>query len=138
MFERIKSLFAAKPPVEFRHPEFGVLTLDSGLWSGEAQRGGRSVRFCVGGTDTGPDAGLLDRLRDVLGRFGELERTALEFICAQVPTAELAQFTFDSLDFLWEDKPDDFVYAFTLDSDVDGIWRVVFEGGRPKSLGRED
>ena len=138
MFEYIKSLFAKKPPVEFRHPEFGVLTHDSGVWSGKTQRDGRAIRFCVGGTDTAPNAGLLARMSAVIGGFAELERTALEFICSQEPTAKASAFTFYSLDFLWEDKRDDFVFEFTLDGDIDGIWRVEFENGQPKSLGRDD
>lgn len=81
---------------------------------------------------------MLNRLHDALDRFSEFERTALEFICAQEPAAKPGEFTFYSLDFLWETKPDDFVFEFTLEGDVDGIWRVEFESGRPKSLGRDD
>lgn len=138
MFQRLKSLFAAKPPVEFRHPEFGVLRLNSGLWSGEAQRDGRSIRFCVGGTDTAPDAGLLDRVRELLGRFRDVERTALDFLRAQEASVCDGEFEFYSLDFLWEDKPHLYTLEFTLAGDGDGLWRVEFESGQPKYVGRDD
>jgi hypothetical protein len=138
MFRRLKSLFAAKPLVEFRHPEFGVLTLDSGLWSGEAQRNGRSIRFCIGGTDTAPDAGLLDRVRELVGRFPEVERSALDFLRDQEESVRQGAFEFYSLDFLWEDKPHLYTLEFTLAGDDDGIWRVEHESGHPRFVGRDD
>jgi hypothetical protein len=138
MFQRLKLLFAAKPAVEFRHPEFGVLTLDSGLWSGEAQRDSRSIRFCIGGTDTAPDTGLLDRVRELVGRFPEVERTALDFLRAQDARVREGEFEFYSLDFLLEDKPHLYTLEFTLAGDDDGIWRVEFESGQPKYVGRDD
>lgn len=138
MFQRLKALFAAKPAVEFRHPEFGILTLDSGLWSGEAPRGGRSIRFCVGGTDTTPDSGLLERVRELVGRFPEVERSAIDFLRAQEPSARQDGFEFYSLDFLWEDKPHLYTLEFTLAGDADGIWRVEFESGQPNYVGRDD
>ncbi|HSY17339.1 MAG TPA: hypothetical protein VK815_03355 [Candidatus Acidoferrales bacterium] len=138
MFERFKSLFAAKPPVEYVHPEFGVLVLDSELWSGKVHRDGRDIRFYVGGTATTPDDELLDRFRDLLGRFAEVERKALDFIRTKEPTVRLGDFTFYSLDFLWEDKPDIFAMEFERAGDDDGIWRVEFERGEPKFVGRDD
>jgi len=56
-------------------------------------------------------------------RFPEVERAALDFIRAQSP-AVTGEFTFYSLDFLWEDKPHMFAMEFTLAGDDDGIWRV--------------
>ena len=138
MFQRLKSLFVAKPPLEFRHPEFGVLTLDSGLWSGEAQRGGRRIRFCIAGTDTAPDAGLLDRVCEFLGGLAEVERTALDFLRAPEASLRQREFEFYSLDFLWEDKPHLYALEFMLAGDDDGVWRVEFESGQPKFVGRDD
>lgn len=138
MFQRLKSFFAAKPPVEFQHPEFGVLTLDSGLWSGEVQRDGKGVRFHIGGTDTAPDAGLLDRVRELLGRFPEVQRSALDFLRVQEASVRQGEFEFYSLDFLWEDEPHLYSLEFTLAGDDDGIWRVEFENGEPKYVGRDD
>jgi hypothetical protein len=132
MFHRLKSLFAAKPPVEFRHSEFGVLTFESGLWSGETQRDGRNIRFCIGGTDIAPNAGLLDRVRELVGRFPGIERTALDFLCAQDKGVRRGDFDFYSLDLLWENKPQLYTLEFSLAGDDDGIWRVEFENEQPK------
>src|SRR5262245_59209246 len=92
MFQRLKSLFAAKPPVRFQHPEFGVLTLDSGLWSGQVQRDGRTIRFCVAGTETAPDEGLLRCARELVARFTDLERCALDFLRSQEPSVGQGEF----------------------------------------------
>lgn len=138
MFERFKSWFAAKPPAVVVHPDFGTLTCDLGIWIGERQQAGRTIRFCVGGTETEPDAGLLRHLHQALERFEELERSALDFLCRLDPNLQPGEFQFYSLDFLWESKPDDFAFEFTLDGDPDGIWRVEFERGVPRSTGRDD
>jgi hypothetical protein len=138
MFQRLKSLFAAKSPIEFRDPEFGVLTLDSGLWIGQMHRGDRTLRFCIGGTETQPNAGLLAGMRELVERFPEVERTALDFLCTQEDGVRHDEFEFYSLDFLWEDQPHCFALEFTLTGDDDGIWRVEHEDGRPKFVGRDD
>jgi len=131
-------MFTAKSPVEFVHPEFGVLSLDSGLWSGKVQRDGRDIRFCIAGTSTAPDDGLLGQLRDLLGRFAEVERAAMDFLRMQAPALRSREFTFYSIDFLWEEKPDAFAMEFRLAGDEYGIWRVEFDRGQPKSVGRDD
>ena len=138
MFERIKSWFRAKPPIAIQHSDFGTLTLEAGLWSGEIQRDGRTIRFFIGGTDNGPDAELIRRLRDILGKFGEIERAGLEFIRAHEPGLGDGEFTFYAVDLLWEDRPEDFALEFEAAGDIDGVWRVEFEDGRPKSVGRDD
>ncbi len=155
MLEFFKSLFAAKPPVTLLDPRLGLLTCERGseIWSGEARSAGRLIRFFVAGDDSGPDARLLGSLNDTLGRFVDVERDALDFLVASADASEQAssrlfgderpsigrhEFAFYAVDFLWEHKPLDFVMEFTLEGDVDGIWRVEFENGSPKSLGRDD
>jgi hypothetical protein len=138
MFERLKSLFAAKPPAEFQHPEFGKLVNDAGVWSGQARQRDRVVRFYVGGTDTVPDAELINRVRAFVGRLDEVESKALDFIRKESPELSVGKFSLYSLDFLWEDKPDVYALEFSLDGDDDGIWRVEFEGEQPKFVGRDD
>jgi hypothetical protein len=137
MFQRLKRLFAPKPPPEFRHPEFGVMRFDCDLWSGEAQREGRSIPFVIAGTRTEPDSGLLERVRELVERFPEVERGALEFLRAQDESVAEGEFEFFALDLLWEDKPQDYTLEFTLAGDTDGIW-VEYENGVPKSIGRDD
>ena len=85
-----------------------------------------------------PDLGLINRARSVMSKFAELERHALEFICSEEAGTKPDDFTIYSLDWLWEDKPDDFVFEFEMKGDIDGIWRVEFEKGLPTSLGRDD
>jgi hypothetical protein len=92
----------------------------------------------IAGSESGPDPTLIERLRDAIVNLSELERAALELIRSQEPEVRQGEFTFDSLDFLWVKKPDVFVLEFSLVGDDDGIWRVEFEEGRPKSVGRDD
>ena len=138
MFKSIKSWFGKKPSAQFQHPEFGLLTNDGGIWSGETQIGGRRIQFHISGSDTAPDLGLINSARSIMSKFAELERSALEFICSEEAGAKPDDFTIYSLDWLWEDKLDDFVFEFEMKGDIDGIWRVEFEKGLPKSLGRDD
>ncbi len=129
---------ARRPTRQLQHPEFGTLTFESDLWTGQTQRDGRPIRFCVAGSESSPDASLIERLRAAIGRLPEFERAALEFIQTNEPKVRPGDFTFDSLDFLWEQKPDDFAMEFSLAGDEGGIWRVEFESGSPKSVGRDD
>jgi len=50
----------------------------------------------------------------------------------------MEKFTFCALDLLWEDQPDDFAMEFELAGDTDGVWRVEFQNGQPKFVGRDD
>jgi hypothetical protein len=138
MFKRLKSLFAAKPPVLYQDTEFGVLTLESGVWGGQATHQGRSIRFYVGGTQVSPDEGLLNRVRALISRFAEVERSAIDFLLAQDERVQRGEFEFYSLDFLWEDKPHLYALEFTLTGDEYGIWRVEFDNDQPKFVGRDD
>ena len=140
MFEYLKSLFEpkSKRPGKFSHPALGVITFESGIWCGETLRDGRRLRFYVGGSVTAPDSGLLDCVERLFERFPEVERTAIEFIRAAEDETRLSKFTFDSLNFLWEDKSQFYALEFTLSGDDFGIWRVEFEGDQPKSVGRDD
>jgi hypothetical protein len=122
---------------QFRHPDFGTLTFEQGLWHGQIQRDARAINFKVAGIKSSPDATLIERLHAAILNLPELERRALEFTRSQEPEVRPGEFTFKSLDFLWGDKPDVFALEFSL-TDDDGIWRVEFEAGRPKSVGRDD
>ena len=138
MLKWIQSLFSAKPLPVFHHGELGVLTLDSGLWSGTVRRAGREIAVHIAGTEMAPDNGLLVHASNVLARFTQVESEAVAFIRDQEAGLSPTDLTIYSLDFLWEAKPDDFVLEFTLQGDLDGVWRVEFEAGCPKSLGRDD
>lgn len=153
MLEFFKSLFAAKPPVTLLDSRFGLLTWERGIWSGEAHSAGRSIQFFVAGDQAAPDATLLASLNDTLDRFNDIQCDALDFLVTSANAADQSssrffwderpsvgrhEFAFYAVDFLWEHKPNDFALEFTLEGDVDGIWRVEFENGRPKSLGRDD
>ncbi len=87
----------------------------------------------MSGTDTTPDAALLDGVRYVLGGADDVEQKAVGFLRAQNPSVQQGDFRFQGVDFPWEDKPDLYVMEFTLTGD-DTIWRVDVEGGEPKSV----
>lgn len=139
VFSIIRDARRAKqnPPLHMQHPELGTLTFESDLWSGQMERDGKPIHFYIAGTESQPDGKLVDQLRAAISKLPELERAALEFIHAKEPDA-LGDFTFESLDFLWEQKPENFAMEFALAGDDDGIWRVEFESGHPKSVGRDD
>ena len=77
-------------------------------------------------------------MREVVGRFSEIERRALDFLRAEEASVRQGEFEFYSLDFLWEDKPHLYALEFTLAGDDDGIWRGEFESGQPNYVGRDD
>ena len=137
MFRAVKALFLKKPAPELRHPELGVLIFDSDLWSGKVQHDGRDIPFVVGGTALGPNPILLDRLRNLLAGFRDVEVKAVHFLCPQEAPVSPSEFRFHSVDFLWPDRPDCFVMEFTFEGDVWAIWRVEFNEGEPKYTGRD-
>ena len=53
-----------------------------------------------------PDSGLLDRVRDFLRRFPQVEGGGLAFPRAEIPEVKPSKLTPCGLEFLWEDKPD--------------------------------
>ena len=138
MFSNIKSWFAKPPPPNFSDSELGVLTLDSGIWMGTAQLDGRTLRFLVAGTENAPDAGLLGCVRSLLARFPTVEQSAIDFLRQKEPELHQAHLDFYSLEFLWEDRPDDFAFEFLLAGDESRIWRVEFVAGQPAISGFDD
>jgi hypothetical protein len=138
MFSRFKSLFAKPPPVEFRDAQLGVLTLDCGVWIGAVQHDGRKLGFVVGGTDSGPDSGLLACVRTLLARFADTERKAVEFLRSRESEIRQARLSFYSFEFLWGEKPEDFCFEFFADGDDSRVWRVEFVAGQPSQTGFDD
>ena len=136
-FGIISQVRKRKPTRTLQHPELGRLMLEGDLWTGQAQGNGQTIQFVIAGTESGPDSALVERLRGALARLSELERLAVARIRNECPAVK-GEFTPDSLDFLWEQRPDFFVIEFTLKGDADGIWRVEFEKGRPFSVGWDD
>lgn len=84
---------ARRPPRQLQHPEFGTLTFDSSLWSGQVQRDGRDIRFTIAGTESEPDSRLFQQLRTSISRLPELEKSALEFVRSQQPEVQQGDFT---------------------------------------------
>ncbi|MGC4032603.1 MAG: hypothetical protein QM754_12895 [Tepidisphaeraceae bacterium] len=138
MLQRVRSFFASKSPVQFRHRDFGVLTRDSRVWGGQIHRDGRDIRFFVDGSLVAPNERLLDRVREVADRFATVESDALLLLQAQVPCADRKQFEFKSLDLLWEDRPHLYAFEFARAGDEHGIWRVEFENEKAKFVSRDD
>jgi hypothetical protein len=129
-----------KSPVEIQHPHLGLVSGEDGLWTGRVQQDGRDIPFVVAGTEAGPDPHLLERLLDLLTNFRDVEACALQFLCPQDPAvpAKPGDFTFQSFDLLWPQKPECFTLEFALDGDDGSIWRVEFHNGHPYYTGRDD
>lgn len=127
-----------QPTREVRHPTYGLLTSEGGLWTGIARPSGREVRFTVGGTDSAPDDELLRRVDGIIGRFAEVERRAVEFLRAQEAEVRKAALELYGLDVTEEDHPDDFTLEFVADGEDSQVWRVEFEAGEPKRTGFDD
>ena len=129
---------ARRPPRQLQHAEFGTLTFESGLWSGQIQREERQLPFSVAGTDTAPDAGLLNGVRNLLSRLRDTERIAMEFLRSREPELRQARLDFYSFEFIWENKPNDFALEFLADGDDSRVWRVEFVAGQPSQAGFDD
>jgi hypothetical protein len=138
MFSGLKSLFKKTQPPEFRDSELGVLVLDCNVWGGKVRSDGRELRFCVGGTEKAPDARLLEKVRRLMPRFAETERSAVEFLRSREPEVGQARLDFYAFEFLWENKPDDFTFEFLADKDDSRVWRVEFVEGQPQRTGFDD
>ena len=127
-----------KPAHEVRHPAYGVLTGQGGVWTGIGRSNGREVRFTVGGTESAPDDVLLQRVDAILGKFADVERRAVEFLRREEDEVKRAAFEVYGLDVPDEKHPDDFALEFVADRDDSRVWRVEFESGQPKCTGFDD
>ena len=134
IFKRLKGLLTRTPRPEIRHPEFGLMTFYSGLWRGQLPHQGNEIRFTLAGSESGPQAALLDHLRALLNRFPHVRQSALDFLCAEKRLFNPRDFTVRSVSFLSPNKPDAFGMEFSMAGDENGLWRVEFEQDQPKHL----
>ena len=74
-----------QPPRSFHSPEFGTMTGEDGTWQGEVTRDGREIPFVLEGTETQPDDQHLEQLRQLLTRFPQEEKRALDFLRQHEP-----------------------------------------------------
>jgi hypothetical protein len=126
------------PPRNMEHPDFGQLRWENDIWSGQIRYGEREIDFYIAGPESGPDSELEIRLRQIVQRLPELERSALAYIGTQEPSLPRDMLRFGSLDLLFERRPEQFGMGFTLPDDPDGCWRVEFKDGVPFCVGRDD
>lgn len=141
MFKWLKAVFQTRPPdppAEFRHASLGVLSGEEGLWSGRVREHGRDIPFVVGGSEAAPDPHLPDVLLGLLTTLPDLEASILEFLCPPQAPVKPSDFTFQSVDLLWPQRPECFTLEFALEGDLGAIWRVEFVDGEPKYSGRDD
>ena len=138
MLNFLKSVFTKPPTVILHHLEFGLLTRDTNLWSGEILLNGATIRFSIHGTGTAPDSTLLNQLRSILDRVNAFQEAALQFISDQAQALNMTKFTLYSIDLFLPCKPDSFVMVFDLEGDAFGIWRVEFVNEQPKFVSRDD
>ena len=111
------------PSSVIRHPHLGVLSGADGLWSGCIRLHDRDIPFLVAGTEARPEPHLLDSLLDLLTKFNDLEASALQFLCPPNPPVAVkpGDFTFQSFDLLWPEKPECFTFEFALEGDGGAI-----------------
>lgn len=123
---------------EVRHPMYGLLTGEDGLWTGIARTNGREVRFTVGGTDTTPDDELLRQVDGIIDRFADVERRAVEHLREHEEEVGKATLEVYGVDVVDNSHVDDFTLEFVADADDSRVWRVEFEEGQPKRTGFDD
>jgi hypothetical protein len=141
MFERLKTLFASKPPRIYQHPVYGRFEAEAGepCWIGRIEHDGLSLSLSILGSDSQPDVSRLEAVAHTLAQLTSLRATALDFIVGKQPDSQRHEFTLTGLDFgcvRGLDSPD-FEFEFKRTGDVDGIWCVVFRSGVPEYLGRD-
>lgn len=127
-----------QPIGEVRHPTFGLLTGEGGIWSGTTPTNGREVHFTVAGSDSAPNEQSLRRLSAIFGRFPDVERQAAEHLRKQEAEIGKAALEVYGLDVTEGTRPDDFTLEFLADGDDSRVWRVEFQAGQPKQTGFDD
>ena len=138
LFSRFKSAFQKSPRREFQDPELGIFILESAIWSGKAKHADREIQFYVAGTEDIPYPVLKNSLRKLLANFKSTEMEAENFLKNQESELKDSKLSFYSVDFLWEDRPDDFSMEFLADENDSVVWRVNFQNGKPKNAGFDD
>ncbi|MGC3992115.1 MAG: hypothetical protein QM796_20960 [Chthoniobacteraceae bacterium] len=87
MLAWLKKWFAAKPVIEFQDKELGKFTLESQIWNGSLEYGGRPIRVYLGGSEIAPDAALLLGLKALCDRLEVVIQDGFEFIRLNEPEA---------------------------------------------------
>ncbi len=131
---------ARKPKKSIVVDGVGTLTFDarSLLWFGEVE----NVSIGIAGDVEGPDVRLTEAYREIQKNLPMLQGEALRFILegedAKSVGAKSESYSLCGIDLLRTEKPDCFGLEFSLEGDVDGVWRVEFEDGRAVFTGRDD
>ncbi len=138
MLTRLKSLFVNRdrPQLhrsrsQFHHLELGEFERLSYHWFGSVSCGGRKVHLSLVGTETAPDAALLDSVEDMLARFDEVQRMGTEFLRSHESIGHAAMELY-SIDFRSPEKPGDFSLVFSVRGDDSQQWLITFENGEPQ------
>ena len=141
MFDRLKAIFAPKPPRIYQHPTYGRFEAEAGelCWIAQLDHDHASLQLAILGSDSQPDESRLRAAGDVFSNFASLRTAALDFIVREQPDSSREEFTLTGLDFgcISGLEPDDFEFEFARVGDIDGIWRVVFDSYVPTILGRD-
>jgi hypothetical protein len=77
-----------KPIRKIQHPQLGLLTSsenDDTLWAGQVNTDGKDMHFFIGGSISAPDEQLVVQLQNIMARFSDFERQAIEFLRSQEP-----------------------------------------------------
>ena len=121
-----------------QHPRLGELEWETdGWWQGQLSVGGDELAFAVLGDKRGPVGALVDALVATLEHWRETLAKARAYVAkagkGKVDPEDLIPL---SIVFLW--SPTTFALELELEGDEEAIWRVEFENGEPKQLGRDD
>jgi hypothetical protein len=141
MFDRVKAMFAPKPPRIFQHPTYGRFEAEHSeeCWIAQVPHDGAQLGLSVLGSESQPDETRMQAVNRVFAELPSLRAAALDFIVREQPESAGHEFTLTGLDFgcISGLEPGDFEFEFARTGDIDGIWRVVFTSGTPTHLGRD-
>ena len=132
------------PPTPIDHPVLGRIECrpEEGWWEGtRSVRDHLILRFSVSGTRRGPDDALVGPLEQTLQDWATIELKIHAFLEPRLvgfPQAKVQDFTPTDVVYLWPGKPDHFWVDLSMAGDEYAIWRIEFEQGEPKYLGRDD
>lgn len=118
-----------------QHPRLGELEWENdGWWQGQLSVAGDEISFAVLGEKNGPVASLVDALVATLQRWREVLAKARAYVAKAEKKVDPEDLIPLSIVFLWSPT----TFALELEGEGDAIWRVEFENGEPKQLGRDD
>jgi hypothetical protein len=122
------------------HPSLGRLVRTELFWEGTFCCPDNSiVRLVIVGDNIGPNKELSLKFKETLNDWKEVNNKLRKFIDTVSPMPlDSGEFSLDSIDFLWPNRPNYFMVYLTKRDDEYGLWIVEFENGMAKYFSRDD